>query len=111
MACPSCGHRPVNREEAAQQRGDLSLVWLEADEHGGFTAVHHCANCAPAGPVTDVVSCLDCEDGPLLPGRHDTIPEAVVLWLHDAGWQLDPQPLCPACLPRRSGRAALATTG
>jgi hypothetical protein len=48
-ACPTCGHEPASREEAAQQRADLAVTWLQLDKHGDLATAHHCATCAPSG--------------------------------------------------------------
>ena len=34
--CPTCGHEPTTRGEAAHQRADLAVTWLHADpDHRG----------------------------------------------------------------------------
>lgn len=112
-ACPSCGRQPTSGTEAANQREDLTVAWLEQDAAGGpVGARRHCTRCQPAGPVAALV-CIGCGDGPLLAGnlavRFDAggiaAVEPVRAWLADHGWQgVDPAAtaageglVCPRC--------------
>ncbi len=110
-ACPHCGNEPTIREQALQQHADLDQVWLEPDPNGELTETHHCAACAPHGPVTDL-GCTVCGDGPLLIGADEaaaasgTITEQARRWLTGHGWQIEPELTCPqdtfAQEPRRA---------
>jgi hypothetical protein len=98
LACPTCGREPATRGEALQQREDLVIVWLHLDgDH--LTEARHCVACQPHGPVIDV-SCSCCGNGPLITGQPpelgDQLAAPALDWLHANGWQLHPQPLCPA---------------
>jgi hypothetical protein len=98
LACPACGREPATRGEALQQRQDLAIVWLHLDgDH--LTEDRHCVACQPHGLVIDV-SCSCCGNGPLItgqpPGLGDQLAASALDWMHSRGWQLHPQPLCPA---------------
>jgi hypothetical protein len=98
LACPACGREPAANGEALQQREDLAIVWLHLDgDH--LTEARHCVACQPHGLVIDV-SCSCCGNGPLITGQPpelgDQLAQPAVDWLHARGWQLHPQPLCPA---------------
>ncbi|NLE82027.1 MAG: recombinase family protein [Rhodococcus sp.] len=102
-ACPSCGHEPATRSEAAHQRADLAVTWLYRDPAvpGETIARHHCRSCQPEEPAVDV-ACTVCGDGPILAGElaagtdiNDALPHPVQRWLTDAGWQTNPTLLCP----------------
>ena len=103
LACPSCGHHPASRAEALRQREDLAIVWLHQDHPSGPISQHrHCATCQPHVEC-DTVECVDCGDGPILTGvlvqqlrEHDVDrPTALRAWFANAGWQLEPDLLCP----------------
>lgn len=101
-ACPACGRIPRTRAEARQQAADLTVTWLEPDGAGTLTAVHHCAECAPAHAVADI-ACTVCGDGPLLavpdgPGMRSTddLPSEAERWLCSHGWRFEPALTCPA---------------
>ncbi len=98
LACPSCGREPATRHEAVQQREDLAIVWLHLDGDR-VTEARHCVACQPHGPVIDV-SCSCCGNGPLITGQPpelgDQVAASALDWMHSRGWQLHPQPLCPA---------------
>ncbi len=63
----------------------------------------HCATCQPHIEC-DTVECAHCGDGPILTGalvdqlrKHDpSQPTALRAWLTSQGWQLEPEPRCPA---------------
>jgi Resolvase, N terminal domain len=98
LACPTCGREPATRHEALQQREDLAIVWLHLDGDR-VTEARHCVACQPHGPVIDVsYSC--CGNGPLITGQPpelgDRLAAPALDWMHSRGWQLHPQPLCPA---------------
>ena len=104
LACPACGHQPASRPEALRQREDLAIVWLRQDSPSGpFSQHRHCASCQPHVECGTVV-CAHCGDGPVLTGaladqlrKHDpNQPTALRAWLTSHGWQLEPEPLCPA---------------
>lgn len=68
-ACPSCGYQPSSGTEAANQREDLTVAWLERNAAGEPVEVRrHCTGCQPRGPVAALV-CAACGDGPLLTGN------------------------------------------
>jgi hypothetical protein len=98
LACPTCGREPATRHEALQQREDLAIVWLHLDGDR-VTEARYCVACQPHGPVIDV-SCSCCGNGPLItgqpPGLGDQLAAPALDWMHSRGWQLHPQPLCPA---------------
>ncbi|WP_147283528.1 Hin recombinase [Rhodococcus sp. AG1013] len=102
-ACPSCGHEPATRSEAAHQRADLAVSWLYLDSEvpGVIIARHHCRSCQPEEPAVDV-ACTVCGDGPILVGElaigaatNSAPPEPVQRWLTEEGWQMEPTLLCP----------------
>jgi hypothetical protein len=104
LACPACGHQPASRPEALRQREDLAIVWLRQDSPSGPLSQHrHCASCQPHVEC-GTVECAHCGDGPVLTGvlvdqlrKHDpNQPTALRAWLTSHGWQLEPEPLCPA---------------
>jgi hypothetical protein len=92
------------RPEALRQREDLAIVWLRQDSPSGpFSQHRHCASCQPRVEC-GTVDCAHCGDGPVLTGalvdqlrKHDpNQPTALRDWLTGHGWQLEPEPLCPA---------------
>ncbi len=99
-ACPSCGHEPTTRAEAAHQRADLAVTWLHIDPegHGRPLAARHCRHCQPQYHVVDI-ACAVCGDGPIITGEFatpaDALTDPVQRWLTDKGWQTTPQLLCP----------------
>ncbi|QXU51794.1 recombinase family protein [Rhodococcus sp. LW-XY12] len=100
-ACPSCGHEPATRSEAAHQRADLAVTWLYLDPEDPDTIItrHHCRSCQPDDKAVDV-ACTICGDGPILAGEpgagaEDGVPEPIQRWLTEAGWQTTPTLLCP----------------
>ena len=104
LACPACGHQPASRPEALRQREDLAIVWLHQDSPSGPISQHrHCASCQPHIEC-GTIECAHCGDGPILTGalagqlrKHDPDqPTALRAWLTSHGWQLEPEPLCPA---------------
>ena len=104
LACPACGHQPASRPEALRQREDLTIVWLRQDSPSGPISQHrHCASCQPHIEC-GTVECAHCGDGPILTGalagqlrKHDPDqPTALRAWFTSHGWQLEPEPLCPA---------------
>ena len=104
LACPACGHQPASRPEALRQREDLAIVWLHQDSPSGPISQHrHCASCQPHVEC-GTVECAHRGDGPVLTGtlvdqlrKHDpNQPTALRAWLTSHGWQLEPEPLCPA---------------
>jgi len=104
LACPACGHQPASRPEALRQREDLAIVWLRQDSPSGPISQHrHCASCQPHIEC-GTVECAHRGDGPILTGalvdqlrKHDpNQPTALRAWLTSHGWQLEPEPLCPA---------------
>jgi len=102
-ACPSCGHEPATREEAAQLRADLAVLWLhpDPDTPGAVVEGRHCRTCHPRGRVVDV-ECTRCGDGPIITGAlaEDSTPRSVAYparrWLVAAGWATAPELVCPA---------------
>lgn len=54
--CPTCGHEPTSRAEAAHQRADLAVIWLHPDpEHRGtLIGRQHCRHCEPEQPAFDI---------------------------------------------------------
>ncbi len=86
------------RGEAGQQREDLAIVWPHLDGDR-VTEAWHCVACQPYGPVIDV-SCSCCGNGPLITGQPPELGARLAApaldWMHSRGWQLHPQPLCPA---------------
>lgn len=101
-ACPSCGHDPTTREEAAAQRADLAVTWLcaDPDQAGQILTRRYCRRCQPHGAVVDV-ACVVCGDGPIITGALATTtpgadtPGPVQRWLAADGWQLTPDVVCP----------------
>ncbi|MDG3013672.1 recombinase family protein [Speluncibacter jeojiensis] len=102
-ACPSCGHEPTTRAEAAHQRADLAVTWLyrDPDVPGNVVARNHCRSCQPEDPAVDI-ACTVCGDGPILTGElaggddsNEGLPRPVQRWLTDAGWRTNPTLLCP----------------
>ncbi|RDI23269.1 DNA invertase Pin-like site-specific DNA recombinase [Rhodococcus sp. AG1013] len=96
-SCPSCGHEPATRSEAAHQRADLAVSWLYLDPEvpGTIITRHHCRSCQPEEQAIDI-ACIICEDGPILAGQpaQDGVPELVQRWLTQAGWRTTPALLC-----------------
>ena len=104
LACPACGHQAASRPEALRQREDLAIVWLHQDSPSGPISQHrHCASCQPHAEC-GTVECAYCGDGPVLTGtlvdqfrkRDPNQPTALRAWRTSRGWQLEPEPLCPA---------------
>jgi hypothetical protein len=104
LACPACGHQPASRPEALRQREDLAIVWLRQDSPSGpISQQRHCASCQPYVEC-GTVERAHCGDGPVRTGalvdqlrKHDpNQPTALRAWLTSHGWQLEPEPLCPA---------------
>jgi hypothetical protein len=101
---PCLRTQPASRPEALRQREDLAIVWLHQDSSSGPISQHrHCASCQPHVEC-GTVECAHCGDGPVLTGalvdqlrKHDpNQPTALRDWLTGHGWQLEPEPLCPA---------------
>ena len=100
--CPTCGHEPTTRAEAAHQRADLAVIWLHPDpqHRGTLISRHHCRHCEPGQPAFDI-ACSICGDGPILAGalaeeaRNGDLTKPVERWLTAAGWTLAPGLLCP----------------
>ncbi|MFC9553829.1 recombinase family protein [Rhodococcus sp. NPDC056960] len=101
-ACPTCGHEPTTRAEAAHQRVDLAVDWLHPDPDGQGTPIgrHHCRHCEPTDSAFDV-ACSICGDGPILTGSladsasTGGIPDSVLHWLTNSGWATTPVLRCP----------------
>ena len=95
---PDLRREPTTRHEALQQCEDLAIVWLHLDGDR-VTEARHCVVCQPHGPVIDV-SCSCCGNGPLITGQPPELGAQLAApaldWMHSRGWQLHPQPLCPA---------------
>ncbi|MFC9553814.1 recombinase family protein [Rhodococcus sp. NPDC056960] len=100
--CPTCGHEPTTRAEAAHQRADLAVLWLHPDPEQRETVIsrQHCRHCEPGQPAFDV-ACAVCGDGPILAGRFAELAETGELagpvrhWLAGAGWTITPDLFCP----------------
>ncbi|WP_370185856.1 recombinase family protein [Rhodococcus wratislaviensis] len=100
--CPTCGHEPTSRAEAAHQRADLAVIWLhpDPDHRGMLIGRQHCRHCEPGQPAFDI-ACSVCGDGPILAGRLAELAEKgdltkpVQRWLTAAGWTVTPDLLCP----------------
>ncbi|WP_083395733.1 transposase family protein [Rhodococcus koreensis] len=100
--CPTCGHEPTTRAEAAHQRADLAVTWLhpDPDHRGTVTSRHHCRHCEPGQPVFDI-ACSVCGDGPILADQlaelamNGDLIKPVQRWLAAAGWTVTPDLLCP----------------
>ena len=100
--CPTCGHEPTTRAEAAHQRADLAVDWLhlDPDRPGQLTSRHHCRHCEPDQPAVDI-ACTVCGDGPILTGpaaapmEIGSLPDSILRWLTDAGWDTAPALRCP----------------
>ncbi|MDV6247995.1 recombinase family protein [Rhodococcus opacus] len=100
--CPTCGHEPTTRAEAAHQRADLAVDWLhlDPDRPGQLTIRHHCRHCEPDQPAGDI-ACTICGDGPILTGPSaahmeiGSLPDSTLRWLTDAGWDTTPALRCP----------------
>ena len=77
----------------AQVRRNARVPFLRVTE------ARHCVVCQPHGPVIDV-SCSCCGNGPLITGQPPELGAQLAApaldWMHSRGWQLHPQPLCPA---------------
>ena len=102
LACPTCGHEPLDAQTRRRQRQDMEITWLYPDPASQLRVVErvHCSACQPHQQVATVV-CELCGDGPLLAGdlaaaADDDLPSSMVLeWLVDKGWQVSPELLCP----------------
>jgi hypothetical protein len=100
--CPTCGHEPTTRGEAAHQRADLAVTWLHADpdRYGTIISRHHCRHCEPGQPAFDI-ACSICGDGPILAGvlaaqaENGDLTKPVQRWLTAAGWTVTPDLVCP----------------
>lgn len=97
VRCSACGGLATTVAEVA----DLAIEWLTPDPGGrGPTLRRFCRECAPSGPVDEVV-CARCGDGPLLAGDLTAmdlqVTAAVDAWLATAGWRLA-GPVCPTCV-------------
>lgn len=113
-ACPACGHDPTTREEAAQLRADLAVLWLhpDPDNPGSVIQARQCRSCYPRGQVVDV-ECTRCGDGPIVTAAlaEDSATGSVAYparrWLVAAGWTTAPELVCPEHLTHAgfSGRA------
>lgn len=103
LACPTCGHEPVDVQARRRQRQDLEITWLSPDPASQLRVIErvHCASCQPHQQVATVL-CQLCGSGPLLAGdladaASDELPPAVVrTWLTQTGWQITPRLVCPA---------------
>jgi len=101
-ACPSCGHEPTTRADAAQLRGDLAVLWLypDPDTPGAVVEGRHCRACHPRGRVVNV-ECVRCGDGPIITGvlAEDSTAGSVSYparrWLAATGWTTAPDLVCP----------------
>lgn len=101
-ACPTCGHEPTTRAEAAHQRADLAVTWLHPDpaDPDGVVTQHHCRHCEPHETAFDI-ACTLCGDGPILSGPladaagKDGLSGRVLRWLAEDGWHTSPPLLCP----------------
>ena len=97
LDCPTCGHRPVTRDEAIPHRDDLATTWLQLDEHRHqVREQHHCARCQPHDHVL-VISCSRCGDGPLVTGTDPASaqpPQPILDWLEHHGWTTTPELIC-----------------
>jgi hypothetical protein len=93
----SVGPEPVEAQTRWQQRQDLAIIWLHLD---GDT-IHeqrHCLACQPHDQPL-ILECDRCGDGPLITGLPpstpiDQWPPTLTKWLHNNGWQTDPEPRC-----------------
>ncbi|MDV7090060.1 recombinase family protein [Rhodococcus opacus] len=96
--CPTCGYEPTIRAEAAHQRADLAVTWLDPPDHRG--AVITVGIAIPGRPAFDM-ACSICGDGPILAGRARRASEerqpdrGVQRWLTAAGWTDTPDLFCP----------------
>jgi hypothetical protein len=106
--CPSCGHEPTTRAEAAHQRADLAVTWLHPDPEHQESVIsrHYCRHCEPGQPAFDIACsvcsvCSVCGDGPILAGslaehaKNGHLSEPVQRWLTAAEWTVTPVLLCP----------------
>lgn len=114
LACPTCGHEPVDAQARRRQRQDLEIIWLYPDPTSQLRVIArvHCSSCQPHQQVATVV-CQLCGNGPLLAGNlaataTDELPPAVVrTWLTTKGWQITPRLVCPDHpRPRKPGPGA-----
>jgi hypothetical protein len=102
LACPTCGHEPVDAQTRWQQRQDLEITWLYPDPASQLRVIEqvHCSSCQPHQQVATVV-CQLCGDGPLLAGdlataaTDEVAPVVVRTWLTTKGWQISPRLVCP----------------
>ncbi len=94
VACPTCGHRPVESRGHSLQRRDLAVVWLYVDPRrpGEVIECRHCVECQPHNQFQSVV-CPLCGDGPMIAGDlseampdENTLPGPVRRWLAGRGW-------------------------
>ncbi|KAF0957139.1 hypothetical protein [Rhodococcus sp. T7] len=100
--CPTCGHEPTTRAEAAHQRADLAVDWLhlDPDRSGQLTSRYHCRHCEPDQPAVDIAGTI-CGDGPILTGPSaarmeiGSLPDSILRWLTDAGWDTASALRCP----------------
>ncbi|GAF47876.1 hypothetical protein [Rhodococcus wratislaviensis] len=100
--CPTCGHEPTTRAEAAHQRADLAVIWLhpDPDHRGTLIGRQHCRHCEPGQPAFDL-GCSVCGDGPIHADHFAELAEdgdlakPVQRWLTTAGWTITPDLLCP----------------
>lgn len=106
-ACPTCGHEPQTRAEAAHQRADITVTWLHPDPAAADEIItrHHCRQCQPEPPMIDI-ACALCGDGPIATGNLATYPDGSLPppaqdWLIAAGWQVSPKLLCPDHVRRK----------
>lgn len=91
-------------------RAEIAMMWLlpgttnPAGSAGPVDERRFCRDCAPAGPVDELV-CVRCGDGPLLAGAlaagDAAATELVQGWMSAAGWRIR-GPVCPDCVAELS---------
>lgn len=98
--CPTCGHEPTTRAEAAHQHTDIAVTWLhpDPDHRGTVISRHHCRHCEP-GSRHSTSPASSAATSPSSPAHSPRGPRTATCkpvrrCLTAAGWTVTPALLC-----------------